>query len=990
MKYLTSLFLLILLISQTMFAQNEVDLYASGMKNFNQGYYSSSISDFEKYILIDEIDEKLLSSAKIFIAESLLGLEQTNGAISKFEGFISEFPTSNFRELALYRLGNLYFDKKLYDKSRTNLVELVNSFPNSEYTGSSYHLIGKAFIEENDLEKAERFFSSAVDSEEKNSFVDYSIYSLANLYEKKGQYNKAVSYYDKLLGFHRESEIADQAQLRIGVCYYYLEEYDNAVLELSDPLIQDLDVDQQNEADYILANTFYKLEEYENSTAAYKRILNNSPSSEMLERIRYGLAWINFQQGNYESAHKMFNLLAESHDDSVALKSLYWSGEAKRYNGKYAESIEIHKQFVDKYPDHPYSEKVRLNIGISKFSQNSFSESEESLLESINSPDNRTKAKAFTLLGEINLRKKDYKTSAAYFKRGLLVSQIPMELNDRCNLGLGVSNFFLKNNIEALENLNKVVQSETNVDENKLNFYKGEANFFLGNYSQALSNYNKVKAADDKIQKNSLYGKAYSYFNLKDFIKASHYFNEYLKKYKNDDLADECQLRLGDCYFGIKSFGKASVHYERGLASAKFQDDDRSFFNYAQSLFKQGNTKKAISVWNDIQERFPISKYADDSQYLIGWTNFQNGNFENAVENYNELIKNYPSTKLAPIAQYSIGDAYFNLGQYDIAINSYDRLITRFPNSSYVYDAVNGIQYCYIVQDNQGEAINYLNTFIENNGDLSFLDKIQFKKGEIFYSSGSYQSAMTEYQKVIDNYPDSKLISSSYFWMGKSAILMDKADEAINYFSIVSKSSLNTEVGFNSVLELGNIYRKQKDFEKEILLYDDALLSISDPKRLSEIKYAKAENYIENENISSAYAVLNEIVNTRDESLFYYKSEIELGILELSRSNYDNSLYLLRDVARNREDDLAAKAQYYVGLTYFEQEKLPEAITELIKVRSLYSVYDEWYTKSLMLLGDSYVKINDTGNAAQMYKSVLKRHRNDAIAQEAKSKLEQL
>ena len=51
----------------------------------------------------------------------------------------------------------------------------------------------------------------------------------------------------------------------------------------------------------------------------------------MLDRIRYGLAWIHFQKGNYNDAYKLFNLLSQSTDDSVAIKSLYWSGEAKRY-----------------------------------------------------------------------------------------------------------------------------------------------------------------------------------------------------------------------------------------------------------------------------------------------------------------------------------------------------------------------------------------------------------------------------------------------------------------------------------------------------------------------------------------------------------------------------------------------------------------------------------------------------------------------------------
>jgi len=226
--------------------------------------------------------------------------------------------------------------------------------------------------------------------------------------------------------------------------------------------------------------------------------------------------------------------------------------------------------------------------------------------------------------------------------------------------------------------------------------------------------------------------------------------------------------------------------------------------------------------------------------------------------------------------------------------------------------------------------------------------------------------------------------------MGKSAILLNNGIDAEIFFSKVLDYSINTDVGFNSILELGKIYRNQKDYDKEISLFDNVLPQITDTKKISEINFIKAQSLIEGEDVPSAYRVLNEIVDKRDGSLFYYKSEIELAILEFSRSNYENSLYLLRDVVKNREDDIAAQAQYFIGLNYYQQEKLPEAITELIKVRSLYSAHHEWYSKALMLLGDSYVKINDKVSASEMYKSVLKRHRNDAMANEANVKLNQL
>ena len=142
--------------------------------------------------------------------------------------------------------------------------------------------------------------------------------------------------------------------------------------------------------------------------------------------------------------------------------------------------------------------------------------------------DQLTKVKAFTLLGEINLRKKNYKVALEYFKRGLQIPQIPTELKDRSYLGMGVSNFFVKNNIDALKNLNSIDEKTTNVEKDKLNFYKGESNFFLGNFNDAISNYNKVTSSDNLLQKNTIYGKAYSYFNLRDFQKAAYFFNEFI------------------------------------------------------------------------------------------------------------------------------------------------------------------------------------------------------------------------------------------------------------------------------------------------------------------------------------------------------------------------------------------------------------------------------------------------------------------------------
>ena len=106
--------------------------------------------------------------------------------------------------------------------------------------------------------------------------------------------------------------------------------------------------------------------------------------------------------------------------------------------------------------------------------------------------------------------------------------------------------------------------------------------------------------------------------------------------------------------------------------------------------------------------------------------------------------------------------------------------------------------------------------------------------------------------------------------------------------------------------------------------------------------------------------------------------------------SFENSEFLFKDLSESRSDDLGAKAQYYYGVTLFDQEKYTDAISAFVRVRSVFSSYEEWYYKSLMKLGDCYVELNDKKNARDMYRAVIKKHKNDSLGKEANDKLKKL
>lgn len=123
------------------------------------------------------------------------------------------------------------------------------------------------------------------------------------------------------------------------------------------------------------------------------------------------------------------------------------------------------------------------------------------------------------------------------------------------------------------------------------------------------------------------------------------------------------------------------------------------------------------------------------------------------------------------------------------------------------------------------------------------------------------------------------------------------------------------------------------------------------------------------------------------ETVFGDKSKFELALIDIAARRFLNADEYLTSLSENRTDELGAKSQYYLGQSLYDQGKYDEAITALVRVRTVYSRYEEWLMRSYILLGDSYVKLNDKRNAAEMYRAVIAKYSGTPIGDEALQKL---
>ena len=79
----------------------------------------------------------------------------------------------------------------------------------------------------------------------------------------------------------------------------------------------------------------------------------------------------------------------------------------------------------------------------------------------------------------------------------------------------------------------------------------------------------------------------------------------------------------------------------------------------------------------------------------------------------------------------------------------------------------------------------------------------------------------------------------AYYWIGKCAENLNQYPEALFNFNMIFDSYPESEFAPAAVIENGNIYCNQKNYDAALKIYDKALNSLPDSKRFPEIQFNK-------------------------------------------------------------------------------------------------------------------------------------------------------
>jgi tetratricopeptide (TPR) repeat protein len=224
-----------------------------------------------------------------------------------------------------------------------------------------------------------------------------------------------------------------------------------------------------------------------------------------------------------------------------------------------------------------------------------------------------------------------------------------------------------------------------------------------------------------------------------------------------------------------------------GLYELRFREDPaRALFDQATAKLKIEACDDAISLFQQLLDQYPDSKWTDDAQTGLVMSYYVNGDYEQAIAELDKMLAEHPDSEYVALAQLFGGLSYYHLGDWEQAKTALQTLIDDYPDSKYVDQARQTIQrinsgekpapapetedaatalldqaITKLKAETYADAIPLLQQLLDQYPDSEWADDAQVSIGICHYKMGNLEQAKIALQALIDNYLDSEYVDDA-------------------------------------------------------------------------------------------------------------------------------------------------------------------------------------------------------------------------------------
>ncbi len=524
------------------------------------------------------------------------------------------------------------------------------------------------------------------------------------------------------------------------------------------------------------------------------------------------------------------------------------------------------------------------------------------------------------------------------------------------------------------------------------NFWRGEIAYRQQRYDDAvrfLSLYLQanVPTQGEANTQTAKYNIGYSRFQKEDYKQAASYFEQVAARVSatSSSLEHDAYLRTADAYYMQKDYTKANGMYDAAISAVSPQAD---YALYQKALIAGiKNATEKIKLLNAVNKQYPTTSLKQDVNMEIALTYISEGKFADAIPFLNNILTSNDGG-LKPRAYLKLGLANYNNKNNAEALKAYTSLIKTYPQSSEADEAYDIVKAIYVEEGKPEEYVALMNE-IGKPVSVSEADSLSYTAAYNKYETGDCTASIISFGNYLTKFSTGAYALEANYFRGECyQKTKDLPNALISYANVNAKGNskyfekATLEAARINYFELKNYVEAKKYFEslKANAVNQDIVL---EALRGLVRCYYQTNNYTE-ANVASKELLSKKGISTDDKSIGF----LVIGKTAQTSGDCAEAIKSFKSVAAINRSAWGAEARYEIANCHFTQNNFAVAEKAALATIKETGSYDEWVTKSYILLGDIFMQQKDYFNAKATYESVAKNASIPALKTLAQQKLD--
>ena len=856
-----------------------------------------------------------------------------------------------------------------------------------------------------------------------HELADDALYMRAQLRERSGAEQEAIALYGELLRTYPQRNTALSSSIRASniklgmrepnAAIAYMEQAQALVDKLQSqdttiikPEVQSFSDHAIEDLSFMRAQALVLAKQSSQAYDAFLAFMNAYPQSPIMPHAKMSAGYAAFHLGKYNEAEALYRYVIDSTNEEHA----FLKAGAKLYHGLIAkakgERDRAKKEFAALTMQTGYQllGHALLEYGQLVYEDNEMETARKTFERALRETQEKSlSVKLHLLLGSVYHDQEQFGKSAREYASAerMVLSMSKRELENRESI---LAEARLKQGISLHQNeqyRDAIIEISTFLGEHKVDARRDQALFWLAEsyyktdlltnaeefFTQLLSDY-----PNSNRKEESMYGIAWAQFRRREFAKSSQSFSKLVKEFPQTRFATDALARKGDGHYALRQFKDAAAAYKSAMnAGPRSEEGQYSAYQYGQALYRIDDFEGAIKAFRIFARSYPQSPLSASALYSVGWTLFQQRKYDDAIQELKSLLVVFPSTQLAARTHYTIADAYYNLERYDDAIASYTVVKNQYPSSPLAGEAVKSIQYSLEFLGRVDEANVIVDDFISKNPQSEISKDLLMNRGLSFYNGKNYAGAITEYEAFLKSNSDIERNAEALFYLGKSFSSLGESGKAEQSWKDVFKKYGKTEFAPLALLEIGLMKVQDKRYREADTAFAMVMTEFPENASSAQAGFERAQIATTLGDSLQALRLYSLTAEIYDKTEFGDQSRYRIAMYYRSRTMFDSAIVHFRQIAKRMENPtIAAEAQYRIGELWMKQKEYANAITAFLEVREQSSSIEDWFSLSLLGLGDCYETLKNYDAANEVFQTLITLRPDDDYGKTASARLKRI